>query len=359
MTTYIKYQCSVCRRIKDIERDNVRVTPNKCTITKGCLGILLVLEQTKIQEPVFPVPGVEDWYPRGQTRIQKPIVEEALPVRLATSTNGAFVVAVKSQDDSVLPESFNITFLQRRTEDVAFNEYTYRTTEPRSVFSGRDSNGKIMRIDSAAISESRVQVRVNGVISTAATITLNTVTFPIPIGIGSLVSIRVQLEKETVEKTITVTRNSEQNPVISRGSWSNVDFVSRFNNGVYEKWWVYTVDVLAGIGMGKLKIASISLSGYPLMLLMAHEPYLRVDRYLDFIVPIENLLDGYVLTLPSSDSATLVIDRSAIEEIYPPLVLTPTTSFITPDEPQTMASSVVISDDVNEILVSSKILGPT
>ena len=95
------------------------------------------------------------------------------------------------------------------------------------------------------------------------------------------------------------------------------------------------------------------------MLLLSHEPFARVDRYLDFIVPTETLFEDYYLTLPSSDSASLVVDRSAVLEIYPPLVLTPSQSFIIADELQTTASSAVISDDVNEILVSSKILGPT
>lgn len=359
MITYIKYQCSVCRRTKDVEQDNVHVSPNKCTITKGCLGILLVLDQTKIQEPVLPVAGLEDWYPRGQTRLQQTVPVEVPPVRVATSASGALVIAVKTENQNLLPDSFDVVFLQRRTEDIAFNEYSFRTTEARSVFSGRDSNGKILRIDSAAISEGRVLVRVNGVISTTAVATVNTITFPSPQPTGTLVTVRVQLEKETIEKTITLTRNSEQSPVISRGSWSNVNYVSRFNSGAYEKWWVYTVDVLAGIGIGKLKISSTSLTGFPMMLLLSHEPFARVDRYLDFIVPIETLFEDYYLTLPSSDSASLVIDRSAVQEIYPPLVLTPSQSFIIADELQTTASSAVISDDVNEVLVSSKILGPT
>ena len=359
MTTYIKYQCSVCRRTKDVEQDNIHVSPNKCTITKGCLGILLVLEETKIQEPVLPVAGLEDWYPRGQTRLQRQPATPIPPVRVATSASGAFVVAVKTENANALPESFDIVFLQRRSEQVAFNEYSFRTTEARSVFSGRDSNGKILRIDSTAISENRVIVRVNGVISTTATVSVNTVTFPAAQPVGTLVTIRVQLEKETIEKTITVTKNSAQTPVISRGSWSNINFVSKFNNGTYEKWWIYTADVLAGIGIGKLKIDSTSLTGYPMMLLLAHTPFSRVDRYLDFVVPLDHLFDDYYLTLPSSDSASLVIDRSSIAEIYPPLMLTPTASFITADELQTTASSAVVTDDVNEILVSSKILGPT
>lgn len=359
MTTYIKYQCSVCRRTKDVEQDNVHVAPNKCTITKGCLGILLVLEQTKIQQPVLPVAGLEDWYPRGQTRVQKTAALEVPPVRVATSASGAFVVAVKTENSNLLPDSFDIVFLQRRTEDIAYNEYTYRTTEVKSVFSGRDSNGKILRIDQAAINEGRVLVRVNGVISTLGVATINTITFPSPQPVGTVVTIRVQLEKETIEKTITVTRNSEQTPVISRGSWSNINYISRFNNGNYEKWWLYTVDVLAGIGIGKLKISSTTLTGFPMMLMLAHDPFARVDRYLDFIVPLEVLFQDYYLNLPSSDSATLVVDRSAVNEIYPPLVLTPVASFLAADELQTTASSAVISDDVNEILVSSKILGPT
>lgn len=356
MTTYIKYQCSVCRRNKDIERDPLRAAPNKCTITKGCAGILIAYDQTSIPVPVAPIVGAEDWYPRGQTKVQVTPVASEETVSLATSENGALVMAVQADLESSVPDFIDIELLQRRVESVATQDYTYRPTVNTTVFTGRDANGKILRIDSAAISDGRVEVRVNGVLSETAVLTTNTVTFPSNVSAGSVVSVRVQLEKETVERTLRLTRNSLQTPTASRGAWANVDSFFRYDAGTFKRWWVYSVDTLTGLNVGKIKVISTG-TVLESMLLLAHAPFEGFDRYLDFIVPTEPLLDDFLLSLEMS-SNSLIVSKSLVEEIYPPLRLTYSLSYVVEEERETVASSEIVSDEENVLLKSTIILGP-
>lgn len=362
MTTYIKYQCSICRRTKDIEEDPVRVAPNKCTITKGCGGLLLAVEKTAIQNQTLPVAGVEDWYPRGEIRTVATRTTEQETVGLATSATGAFTIAVRTTTPNILPATLTLQLIQRRTENVAFQEYVFKPTVSGTVFTGRDANGKILRIDSAAIADDRVSVRVNGVIQTPA-LSTNTVTFATPVSAGSNVTIRVQVEKDTIERSVTLTRNTEQTPTLSRGAWANVNVVYR-QEGVgpdskvgLTSWYLYSSDALAGLTVGKLKIGFSGIT-LPTMILLAHAPYRSVDRYLDFVLPVENINDDFVLEMETSSAASLVVPRSLVVEFFPPLLLYPSGSFIVPDSMETTTSSAVNTDASTPVLTSAVILGP-
>ena len=64
------YQCTICRRLKRAELDNVRAIPDQCTITKGCKGILNPVSGTPY---VPPTKDLVDWYPRNK----KPVIRVA------------------------------------------------------------------------------------------------------------------------------------------------------------------------------------------------------------------------------------------------------------------------------------------
>lgn len=355
MTTYVKYQCTVCRREKTLEQDTLRVTPNKCTITKACSGILQVLGTTATPINLTPVAGLEDWYADGSRTISNTASME-MAVGIATSANGALVLAVKEQDEGTLPSTIDVTFEQRRSENVKYGEYTYRPQSATAVFTGKDSSGKILRIDAAAIAEDRIQVRVNGVLTVDFTATTNTITLTTPAPTGSVVNIRVQSEKETITRTITFTRNHQLVPSIARGSWSNVDLIRRFASGVgFETWWPYSVDDTNVFGVGKLKIASID-TNRPAMLVLAHTPFTSFDRYTNFIVPSENLMDDFLIDVDAS-TRDLNVDRSLVLEIYPPLQLLGD-AFIDLEPRVTESSSALVTDDINVLLKGTKILGP-
>lgn len=356
MTTYIKYQCTVCRREKTLEQDTLRVTPNKCTITKACSGILQVTGTTVSPINLTPVAGVEDWYADGSRTNSSNTASSEMAVGIATSEVGALVLAIKEQDEGSLPSSIDVTFEQRRSENVKYSEYTYRPTSATTVFTGKDSSGKILRIDSAAIAEDRIQVRVNGVLTIDFTATTNTITLATPAPIGSVVIIRVQAEKETITRTVSFTRNSQQIPSVARGSWANVDLIRRFTNGVgYETWWIYSIDSTNGFGVGKLRLVSID-SSREAMFVLAHTPFTSFDRYLNFILPPENLMGDFPINVESS-TRDLIVDRSLVQEIYPPIRLQ-ADAFIDPESRVTESSSALVADDINVLLKGDKVLGP-
>jgi hypothetical protein len=355
MTTYVKYQCTVCRREKTLEQETLRVTPNACTITKACSGILQVLGLTATPINQIPVAGLEDWYPSG-SRITVPTTASTPEaVSIGTSDVGAIVIAFKEQDEGSLPSTIDATFEQRRSENVSYSEYTYRPQSASTVFTGKDTSGKILRIDSAAIAEERIQVRVNGVLTVDFTATSNTVTLATAAPTGSVVNIRVQSQKETVTRTVTFTRNLQQLPTIARGSWASVDLIRRFTNGVgLETWWIYSVDSGASLGTGKLKLVSLDTSREA-MVLLAHTPFTTFDRYLNFIVPVENLMGDFPINLDST-TRVLSVDRTLVQEIYPPIQLS-ADGFVSPEARVTTSSSALVIDDVNVLLQGSKILG--
>lgn len=356
MTTYIKYQCTVCRREKTLEEDKLRVTPNKCTITKACSGILQVLGTTAVPINSTPVEGLEDWYASGSRSTSQSTASTEMAVGIATSDVGAIVLAVREQDEGALPSTIDVTFEQRRSENVSYSEYTYRPTSATATFTGKDSSGKILRIDAAAIAEERIQVRVNGVLTTDFTATTNTITLSSPAPAGSVVSIRVQAEKETITRTVTFTRNRQLVPTVARGSWANVDLIRKFTNGVgYETWWAYSVDNTFGFGVGKLKVVSIDTSRDS-VLVLAHTPFTNFDRYLNFVVPAENLMGDFPISV-DSQTRELTVDRSLVVEIYPPLRLQ-ADSFIDPEPRVPESSSAIVTDDINVLLKGDKVLGP-
>lgn len=356
MTTYIKYQCTVCRREKTEERDTVRVSTNKCTITKACSGILQVTGTTVNQINVLPVAGLDDWYADGSRQVTTSTASTEIAVGIATSENGALALAVKEHDEGSLPNTIDVTFEQRRSENVAYSEYTYRPTSTTSVFTGKDSNGKILRIDAAAIAEDRIQVRVNGVQTTNFTATTNTITLATPAPALSVVNIRVQAEKETIIRTVTFTRNSQLVPTAARGSWANISLIRRFTNGVgYDTWWVYSIDDTNGFGLGKLKIVELSTTREA-MLLLAHTPFTSFDRYLNFIAPVSNLTGDFPISV-DSQTRDLTVDRSKVLEIYPPLRLQGD-AYIDPETRVTESSSAIVTDDINVLLKGDKVLGP-
>jgi hypothetical protein len=54
MASYVTYQCSVCRRVKDSLKDDTRAAPNQCTITKGCSGRLFKIGESSTASTIAP-----------------------------------------------------------------------------------------------------------------------------------------------------------------------------------------------------------------------------------------------------------------------------------------------------------------
>lgn len=353
---YIIYQCSVCHRKKDILKDNRRAAPNQCTITKGCEGRLFNIGETITPEMIAPMPGLEEWYPRGQTKknVQNVRPQETI-FSLSSSNSGAMAVAVL-EFQSIMPTTLEIRLAQRRTEDVAYRQYTFKTKTASSVrIEGRDQNGKNMRFDQEAILEDRVFVRVNGIQISTMTMTPNRIELAESAPINTLVDVIIYDERSIIEKTITLIRNKSMVPSSSRGAWNNIDYVIKKTVTGDLKYFIYTIDSSASIGIGRAKITSIEPAAEA-MILLSSPPHASVDRYLNFVIPISNLMFDYYLI---STSTGYITDKPIVNEMYPPLQLVPgnNLSFIEPDEfVETITPNS--GESIEPKLVSKTILGP-
>ena len=382
-STYVSFQCSVCRRTKDILRDNFRAAPNHCNITKGCEGRLFKVGEKTIPDIVSPASGLTDWYPRGQTPIITEVTEIPAAIALTTSVNGALTLAIYQSDtDAALRQTLIARFTQRRTEDIKFNQFLFKTVTQTSIISGRDSSGKNLRFDQIAIDEGRVFVRVNGISRFQGSdldeivLTPNTVSFNSPIPAAATVDVSVSTEKGTLTRDILFTQNATGS-VITSGSWTNVRWVREHDNVTKQlkpnRWWLYTSENVSSITSGSsLKLDGIFESDSSTLLFaedslafvrffLAASPYAAADRYLNLIVEANQLSSDFAISVTTDSGIRLFADHNALIELYPPLTLvsaTPSTSssFITPDE---FIGDTSIPSDTSAIrLVGKKILGP-
>lgn len=375
MTIYITYQCSVCRRLKDLPKDSNRALPNLCTITKGCDGRIFPIRETATADVFSPAPvGLENWYPRG-TQIDKP-VQQQIPntIDLSTSSIGTLSLAVKG----VQANRIKVKFSEKKLEDINYQQFIFKiptVTDVVPVIDGvaiRDSYGKLLDFSDAAVSEKRIFVLVDGVprfvgsdpqdISQLAN---SRVYFNSEIPAGSTVSVLIYDEKNTKEKTITFDLNSAR--PTRYGAWQNIAIVRDLNfkeESTPDPWYVYSCESVTTVEPNsRIEIQSImDVDGNNLVsknnldtaiFLLAKNPYTPVDRYYNFCVNLLNASTSFLISSVSeSGIIKLKILDNEITEIFPPLKIN-TGDYHTPD----VISQKYQALDVFQ-LNSEKILGP-
>jgi hypothetical protein len=375
---YVTYQCSVCRRKKDLPKDDLRALPNQCTITKGCQGKLFSVGETAFPTATQPVFGLVDWYPRGQLQESLPIIPGEQTILLSTSAAGAVTMAVHMSDaDHAANTTLNLNISQLRVEDVASTEYFYVLGSAATMVSGQDANAKTMRFDQAAINDGRVFVIVNGVAKFPGidlTLSVDKITFNSALPAGTAIDVSVYQQATTIDRVLTFTANSTKEPLIAGGSWSNVSWLETYQQYSVGasipdtmKWWIYTcssfgdVTTSARIKITGLYNASGSKLLFPATFLLASTPYEAVDRYLNFSVDISKLSADYAMMVVANTVSELAADIGALVEVYPPFQIfrspAPSSSSLT--LPDTFTTSGAIPTDSPLIRLSGKkILGP-
>lgn len=308
MASYVTYQCSICRRVKDSLKDDTRAAPNQCNITKGCSGRLFKIGVSSTASTVAPRADLTDWYPRGHTPSITAEEVTPPPISLSCSSTGVLTLAIYQSDAEAMSANRTTVFVkltQRRSEDIAYQQYLFRYNTPTTLISGKDTTGKNLRFDQVMIDEGRVFVRVNGVArfpgSTGDEIvfTPNTVSFNSEVAAQSTIDITIYTEKDTIEKTIAFNANRTFVVNTNSGSWGNVRYVEEFgNNGALKpnKWWLYSCTSHGGIApSARLRFEEIyeangTTIAIPetqfdrLRFLIASEPLQNADRYLNFYV---------------------------------------------------------------------------
>lgn len=387
MSIYTTFQCSVCRRTKDVLKDNVRAVPNQCTITKGCTGSLFKIGETPLPSSVAPVAGLTDWYARGKKATATPVAPAESPIVLSTSSSGVITLAIYQTDAQALARPALVLGLtQRSITDVEYQQYVFTVVGATTVVTGRDSTSKNLRFDQAAITEGRVFVRVNGVARFAGTassefsLAPNIITFNSALPDGAVVDISVFLQKNTVKRQLAFNANYVTvDTTTAAGSWGNVRWVKEYDTTTDalkpNKWWIYSCTGLDGIvSSSRLIINGIyeddgvtpvlsaaQISSANIRFLLSSTPHENSDRYLNFYVAPEALVDGYALSTATSSIMELYADEVSLVEIYPPLQILSTalmtdSSFIIADTFTT--TTTVSADAANVRLAGSKIIGP-
>lgn len=380
MTTYITYQCSVCRRTKDIVQDNVRVLPNQCTITKGCAGSLYKIGETLVASSTDPVNGLVDWYPRGQTLSPSQPIPEKQVQALTCSKAGALTLALLLTDAEAGDNpTLTLKLSQRLSADVPSTEYIYNVSTSTSIISGKDSAGKNLRFDQSVIDNDLIHVLVNGVARQQGvgpndyTASPNVITLNTPITSGVVV-ISVFGIAPTIPQSLSFTANYSFIATANSGAWGNIRWVDEYDptDGSLrstggKKWWLYTCPSVSSLSIASmLKVNDIELQVGALdslanaRFLLAAPPYDNTDRYLNFSVDVEALSEDYLMSSATAEITELFAEGATIE-LYPPYQLISDkvladSSYVVAD---TFPTNDSVSDDTPETrLVNSKIIGP-
>lgn len=378
MAVYTTYQCSVCRRTKDVLQDNVRAAPNQCIITKGCLGSLFAIGVTSNPSDTAPVEGLTDWYPRGKKVSASPVAATQQSVSLSCSSTGVLTLAVRMTDaQATANPTLTMALTQRRVDDISYVVYNFKPSASTSTISGKDLTGKNLRFDQSAIDEGRVFVRLNGISifpGDGITLTPNTVTFTTSVAAGSTVSVSVYSQQNTVSRTLDFEANYSFLVTSGSGSWGNVRWAEDYDDmtGAInpEKWWLYSCTSLGEIASSsRLILDTIFQSDgvTPLVtdfttvrFLLSGDPHDNTDRYLNFYVDGVGIHDGYALSSSTATITELFADANVVLEIYPPMQLIKSTvmtnsSFVTAD---TFPTTTYSSDASAVRLSGTKIIGP-
>lgn len=381
--TYVAYQCSVCRRIKDVLQDNVRAAPNLCTITKGCLGNLFPIGTTSILTPTSPVDGLTNWYPRGENQTALPLQQKEQLIPLSNSSGNLITLALYL-DDAVVAANPEITlnFSEQLSQNVAYQQFTFATVASTAVITGQDSTGKNLLFSSSAITNNLVFVLVNGVARFPGTgaqdivLSPNNVTFNTPLVGKNVVGIQVFSAATVIAKTLTFAANTSPTIFEKAGAWNNIRWVREYDingNLKSKRWWLYSCLTVNELPSGaRLILNDISGSNGQVLIanadlnlaifLISAPPNDNPDRLLNFFIDCSVLAESYLLLSNFTTSIQLLVDGSSLTELYPPFLLvetTPTTSssYIVADTFPT--SDGIASTTVITPITGSKILGPT
>lgn len=377
MTTYVTYQCSICRRRKDIAQDNLRAQISQCTITKACSGTLYQIGESLTASQTPNVLGLTDWFPRGQKLNPTAVVQPPKFQTLSNSASGALTLGLfLTNVEANALQTIRLQLKQRLSADVPFTEYAFTQQISGQVVSGRDTTGKNLRFDSLAIAEERVQITVNGIVQIIGedcVLTPNVITFTENLAEGTKIYVSVFGSAPTTIVEITLIKNSTSNSTTAGGAWANVRLLKSYDDGILptdKKWWLFTANTVGNIAteaqyqLDRIidantdtdAVSSLSLARF----FLSAPPYGNVDRHLNLFVDCQKLSEAFLLRSITGASTELTAALSVIEDVSPPFQLAgvgvgSANSFIAKNTFLTGQSG---SDIVTNEPTSTRIIGP-
>lgn len=387
MKRYLRLGCTVCKRTIDKLVDNVRVVPDRCTITLNCQGRLLPLEYRSNGEiAVAPNAGTVDWYPRGQTPTSSIATTEPSFINTATGTTQQLVLAVQLPFVPGPSSTAAMTLNVRAETAQDFRQYTYRFETGFSTVSGVETavERKTLRFTAYGANPDIVEVYLNGVKqergtnpdqfqiydgTITSTVPPNMISFNTPVVVTSTTQVDVIVSKAVVltQNFLSFFKNVDNPARTNTGAWENVDSYSRFTGGAWREFYVFTYDVLntSDIALNTIVVptgdvlvvdgmTSLAVPLTQCHFMLARQPYSTLDRYTDTTVPLSGLsMDrDYLKYHAVGGVPTLEITETSLVTFFPPARLTrfdPELTIKTPiagvDEQLVIDGQVIVGPD--------------
>lgn len=357
MSNYIIYKCSVCRRTKDVLRDDTRAIPNHCVITKGCSGSLQRIGETSSPTSTTSQAGVVDWYPRGLSTVATALAPSNNTISMSCSASGVVTMAVKSVSEPAA--ELTLELIQRKIDDISFT--LYKMPVSVDILSGQDTTGKRLRL-AEGIDPNRVTVRIFN-ISVGFTLSLDTITLDSSFPSGTIADVSVQSIPDTIFRNLVFVANHSTVANVTSGAWGNVKWIKDVNG---DKWWLYSCGALSGLPTSsRFKIHKVYQNSVevsmPFIFLFASTPFENVDRYVQFYIDGDYLKEDFHISTEMGTVNEFYADKTSLVEIYPPFKLIydsviDNSSFVSDDKFTT--SGNMSTDTTLTRFSGSKIIGP-
>lgn len=295
------------------------------------------------------------------------VSNEPISVGLSNSSIGALTLGILD-DGSTLPDTLELALTQKLVTDAISSEFYFQIQSATAVISGRDSYGKNLRFDQAAIDTGRVQVQVNGVIKSLAVdynISPNVITFTATLSAGDRVKVSIFSIPPTVTTTVIFDRNDLT--TINRGAWGNIRYVKELDISTGEfakKWILYTSVGSGGLSSNaRYQISGLQAGGVEVdlehaKLFLSASPYGNIDRNLRCAVKCSDLVDEYPLETVGGTYTRASVNSDYVQYLPVGLLLEGSASS---SDKSFIVEDVLTSDSSNEETVSitsPKIIGP-
>ena len=357
MKRYLRLGCTVCKRTIDKLVDNVRVLPDKCTITLNCQGRLLPLEYRSNGEiAVAPNAGTVDWYPRGQTPLSSIATSEPSFIDTSTGSTQQLILACRLPFVPGPAATARMTLNVRAETVNSYRQFTYRFETGFSTVSGVETavERKTLRFTAYGANPDIVEVYLNGVKQEqgvgpeqfqiydglpSSTVPPNMISFNTPVIVTSTTQVDVIVSKaQVLTQNLLVFFKNVDNPArTDTGAWENVDSFARFTGGAWVDFYIFTYDVLntTDIALNTIVVPtgnvlvvdgmnSVELPLSDCHFMLARRPYSVLDRYPDTTVPLAGLsMDrDYLKYHAVGGVPTLEVTETSTVTAFPPARLT-------------------------------------
>lgn len=350
MKKYLRFGCTVCQRTVDKQVDNVRVIPDKCTITLNCQGRLLPIEyRSNADIAVAPAVGIADWYARGKTVTPNAVDSTVVFIDTSTGSTRQLVLAVQLSAPPSVTATASLALNVRADTPKSYRQYSYRYDTNFSTVSGVETaiEKKTLRFTAYGVNADLVEVYLDGVQQTLGTgstefqvydgansVPPNMISFNSPVIVSGTRQVDVIVSKvqAQAQNTLSFFKNIDNPARLSTGAWENVDSFTRFVGGSWKSFYLFTYDVSSTVDLdlntvltpsGSVLVNDTVSTAIPLSecyFMLAREPYSILDRYPDVSARLDVLTNDrdYLKFYPVNSIATLGITETALEAFYPP-----------------------------------------